>query len=183
MSAIARDGGEVGFSRLIGLRAARHPIPQSSKTDSESRGKFLLGRPEGTGSRKVEKPGWRIRPAVIWRDVCAFWTGAQTCQTTARLRHPRLFFMGSRGPKAHGDRLRIENSAPAEVPSGWLTPLALDDGGIIGYNRRVRLGKALRACRVRYARKSSSVFVCSSSLWFPPFVESRSRGVKLSRSG
>jgi hypothetical protein len=131
MSAIARDGGEVGFSRLIGLRAARYPIPQSSKTDSESRGKFLLGRPEGTGLR----------------------------------------------------RLRIENSAPAEVPSGWLTPLALDDGGIIGYNRRVRLGKALRACRVRYARKSSSVFVCSSSLWFPPFVESRSRGVKLSRSG
>jgi hypothetical protein len=40
---IARDDGEVGFSRLVGLRAALFPIPQSSKRDSESRGKFLLG--------------------------------------------------------------------------------------------------------------------------------------------
>jgi len=32
--------------------------------------------------------GWRIRPAVLWRDVCALSKGAQTCQTTARLRHP-----------------------------------------------------------------------------------------------
>jgi hypothetical protein len=47
--------------------------------------------------------GWRIRPAVCWRDVCALSKGAQTCQTTARLRHPS-FFMSFRGPKAHGDR-------------------------------------------------------------------------------
>jgi len=34
---------------------------------------------------------------------------------------------------------------------------------------------------VRYARKSSFGF--GSCLWFPPFVQSRSRGVKKSRSG
>jgi hypothetical protein len=63
-------------------------------------GKAALHHP--APNRRVEKPGWRIRPAVLWRDVCVFWTGAQTCQTTARLRHPRVFFMGFRGPKAHG---------------------------------------------------------------------------------
>jgi len=44
---VARDDGGVGFGRLIGLRAALFPIPQSSKRDSESRGKFLLGQREG----------------------------------------------------------------------------------------------------------------------------------------
>ena len=58
--------------------------------------------PVPSGHRRVEKPGWRIRPAVLWRDVCAFWTAVQTCPTTARLRHPRVFFMGFRGPKAMG---------------------------------------------------------------------------------
>ena len=45
------------------------------------------------------------------------------------------------------------------------------------YSRQVRLDKALRACRVRYARKSSFVFVRSSCLWFPP-----QSAVKKSRS-
>ncbi len=44
---IARDDGEVGFSRVVGLRAALFPIPHSSKRDSEAGGKFLLGRREG----------------------------------------------------------------------------------------------------------------------------------------
>jgi len=48
---IARDDGEVGFGRLVGLRAALFPIPQSSKRDSESCGKFLLGQREGAAKR------------------------------------------------------------------------------------------------------------------------------------
>ena len=39
-----------------------------------------------------------------------------------------------------------------------LASLVLDKWGIIGYNSAVRSDKALRACRVRYARKSSFVF-------------------------
>jgi len=46
-SGIARDDGEVGFGRLVGLRAALFPIPQSSKRDFEACGKFLLGQHEG----------------------------------------------------------------------------------------------------------------------------------------
>jgi hypothetical protein len=38
------------------------------------------------------------------------------------------------GPKAQEDALQAAESAPAEVPSEWLTLLALDSGGIIGYN-------------------------------------------------
>ena len=44
---IACDDGEVGFGGLVGLRAALFPIPQSSKRDFESCGKFLLGQREG----------------------------------------------------------------------------------------------------------------------------------------
>ncbi len=71
-------------------------------------------------------------------------------------------------------------SAPAEVPSERLTPLALDKTGIIGHHEVVGLAEALTTCRVRYARKPSFVFVCSSCLWFlPPIAveESKSRGV------
>jgi hypothetical protein len=65
------------------------------------------------------------------------------------------------------------------VPSGQLTLLVLDNSGIIGYNRAVRLDKALRACRVRYARKSSFAFVRSSCLWFlPPTEVKKSRSAK-----
>jgi len=48
---IARDDGEVGFSRLVGLRAALFPIAQSSKRDFEACGKFLLGQREGAAKR------------------------------------------------------------------------------------------------------------------------------------
>ena len=76
-------------------------------------------------------------------------------------------------------RLQATESAPAEVPSGWLTSLVLDKCGIIGYNSAVRSDKALRACRVRYARKSSFVFVRSSCLWFlPPSTVEKSRSAK-----
>ena len=54
------------------------------------------------------------------------------------------------------------------MPSEWLTRSVLDNSGIIGYNHPARSEKALRACRVRYARKSSFVFVRSSCLWFLP---------------
>jgi hypothetical protein len=62
------------------------------------------------------------------------------------------------------------------VPSGWLTYFVLDTWGIIGYNHPVRSDKALRACRVRYARKSSFGFARSSCLWFlPPSAVEKSR--------
>ncbi len=44
---IVRDDGDVGFSRLIRLRAALFPIPQSSERDVVARGKFLLSWREG----------------------------------------------------------------------------------------------------------------------------------------
>jgi len=50
---IARDDSEVGFGRLVGLRAALFPIPQSSKRDSESCGKFLLSQREGAAGSVV----------------------------------------------------------------------------------------------------------------------------------
>ena len=50
---IARDDGEVGFSRLVGLRAALFPIPQSPKRDSESCGKFPLSQREGAAGSVV----------------------------------------------------------------------------------------------------------------------------------
>jgi hypothetical protein len=52
-SGIAGDDGEVGFSRLVGLRAALFPIPQSPKRDSESCGKFLPGQREGAAGSVV----------------------------------------------------------------------------------------------------------------------------------
>jgi hypothetical protein len=60
-----------------------------------------------------------------------------------------------RGWVAH---LQATDPAATEVPSGWLTSLVLDKWGIIGHNYGVRSDKALRACRVRFARKSSFVF-------------------------
>jgi hypothetical protein len=44
---IARDDGEIGLSRLVGLRAALFPIPQSGKRDVVARRKFLLGKRQG----------------------------------------------------------------------------------------------------------------------------------------
>jgi len=44
-------------------------------------------------------------PRDSGQDARTTWRrGAQTCHTTARLRHPWLFFMGFRGPKAQGER-------------------------------------------------------------------------------
>jgi hypothetical protein len=154
----------------------RRALPCEVCSLAELPGGRRTSRVHGREPRRVEKPGWRIRPAVLWRDVCAFRTGAQTCQTTARLCHPRLFFMGFCGPKAHEDRLQATDPAPAEVPSGWLTLSVLDNNGIIAYNYPVRSDKALGACRVRYARKSSFVFVRTSCLWFlPPSAVEKSR--------
>jgi len=84
--------------------------------------------------------------------------------------------MGFCGPKAHEDRLQATDPAPAEVPSGWLTPSVLDNSSIVGYNYPVRSDRALGACRVRYARKSYFVFVRTSCLWFlPPSAVEKSR--------
>ena len=81
-------------------------------------------------------------------------------------------------------RLQATESAPAEVPSEWLTYLVLDKSGIIGYNWAVRSNKALRACRVRYARKSSFGFVRSSCLWFlPPSAVEKSRSQRVEELG
>jgi hypothetical protein len=44
---IAREDSEVGFSRLVGLRAALFSIPQSAKRDVVGRGEFLLGQRQG----------------------------------------------------------------------------------------------------------------------------------------
>jgi hypothetical protein len=44
---IARDDGQVGFSRLVGLRAALFPIAQGAKWDVVARGEFLLGERQG----------------------------------------------------------------------------------------------------------------------------------------
>jgi len=73
-SGIARDDGEVGFGRLVGLRSALFPIPQSSKRDSESSGKFLLGQREGAAKRfdtrnAAQFPGRRIgKRQVVGRE-------------------------------------------------------------------------------------------------------------------
>ena len=78
--------------------------------------------------------------------------------------------------EAHGEKRQqaaapqscAEEFAPAGVPSGWLTSLVPDKWSLIGYNSAARSDKALRACRVRYARTSSSVFVRNACLWFLP---------------
>jgi hypothetical protein len=49
-SGIARGNSKVGSGRLIGLRPALLPIPQSSRRNSESCGKFLLGQREGAAT-------------------------------------------------------------------------------------------------------------------------------------
>jgi len=41
----------------------------------------------------------------------------------------------------------------------------------------------VRPCRIGYAGKCSSVFICGPCLWFLPFLQSKSPGVKVSRSG
>ena len=80
---------------------------------------------------------------------------------------------------AGGRRVRATESAPAGVPSGWLTSLVLDKWSLIGYNSAVRSDKALRACRVRYARKSSFVSFRCSCLWFlPPSAVEKSRSAR-----
>jgi hypothetical protein len=45
------------------------------------------------------------------------------------------------------------------------------------------VGQGIRPCRIGYAGKCSSVFICGPCLWFLPFLQSRSPGVKASRSG
>ena len=44
---IARDDGEVGFGRLVRLRTALFPIPQSAERDVVAHGKLLLSQREG----------------------------------------------------------------------------------------------------------------------------------------
>jgi len=146
--------------------------------------------PKSHGNR-AEKPGWRIRPAVLWRDVCAFWTGAQTCQTTARLRQPRLFFMGFRGSKFHRDRptsdcpgrARVMSRVPHNHPSPtcryriaaivicgtWkhiVSPL------ICTLNASAKAGGALRNSRLSSCTADAGVFILrvqSRKLIGPPF--------------
>ncbi len=43
---IAGDDGEVGFGRLVGLRTALFPIPQSAQRDVVAQGKLLLRQRE-----------------------------------------------------------------------------------------------------------------------------------------
>ena len=62
-----------------------------------------------------------------------------------------------------------------------LTPSVLDTSGIVGYNRTVRSDKALRACRVRHARKSSFLVfaflpVVSASKYSREVEECKSKG-------
>ena len=45
------------------------------------------------------------------------------------------------------------------------------------------VGQGIRPCRIGYAGKFSSVFICGPCLWFLPFFQSRSPEVKVSRSG
>ena len=80
---IARDGGEVGFGRLIGLRAALFPIPQSSKRDPESCGKFLLDQREGVGWR-----GLQTEKSVISRRE-SFCRGAESSRSMEKSERPR----------------------------------------------------------------------------------------------
>ena len=48
---IAGDDGEVGFGRLVGLRTALFPIPQSAQRDVVAQGKLLASaRDRGGGS-------------------------------------------------------------------------------------------------------------------------------------
>ena len=49
---IARNDGEVGFGRLVRLRAALFPIPQSAKWDAVARGKFPLSQRKGVQGRQ-----------------------------------------------------------------------------------------------------------------------------------
>jgi hypothetical protein len=76
-------------------------------------------------------------------------------------------------------RLQATDSAPSEVSSEWLTQFVLDKWYIISYNCAVSSGKALRACRVHYARKSSFVSLRGSCLWFlPQSTVEKSRSAK-----
>jgi len=93
------------------------------------------------------------------------------------LEDERPWLVGFSGAPPDDGRLQATDPASAEVPSGWLTPSVLDNCGTIGYNWVVRSDKALRACRVRYARKSSFVF--GSCLWFLlPSAVRKSRSAK-----
>ncbi len=68
---IARNDREVSSSRLIRLRAALLPIPQSAKWDVVPRGKLLLRQREGAAEGfnagyATELPGARIRDGWVF---------------------------------------------------------------------------------------------------------------------
>jgi len=57
---IARDDGEIGFGRLVWLRASLFPIPQSAKRDVVARGKLLLGQREGAAESLDARNGAQL---------------------------------------------------------------------------------------------------------------------------
>ena len=69
---IARDDGEVGFGRLVGLRTALFPIPQSAQRDVVAQGKLLLGQREGAAEglntwRRAQLPCPRLGERRVFR--------------------------------------------------------------------------------------------------------------------
>jgi len=103
-SGTARDDGEVGFSRLVGLRAALFPIPQSSKRDSEACGKFLLGQSEGAGWRRL-----RTEKSAISRRESSC-RGAESSRSMEKSERPR-----SGEPNFSGALQGIARLQPTEV--------------------------------------------------------------------
>ena len=64
---IARDNGEVGSSRLVGLRATLFPIPQSAERDVVARGKLLLGQREGADKERQSGSSCCGNIGIDWR--------------------------------------------------------------------------------------------------------------------
>jgi hypothetical protein len=88
---VARDDGQVGFGRLVGLRAALLSIPQSSKRDPESCGKFLLGQRAGAGWRRL-----RTEESAVSRRESSC-RGAESSRSMEESERPR-----SGGPDFRG---------------------------------------------------------------------------------
>jgi len=83
---IARDDGEVGFSRLVRLRAALFPIPQSAKRDVVARGKLLLGQREGAAEGPNARNGTQLPCPRIgeWRVFMVAGGGGFDFRSTQR---------------------------------------------------------------------------------------------------
>ena len=79
---IARDDGEVSFGRLVRLRTALLPIPQSAQRDVVAQGKLLLRQREGAAEglnawHGAQLPGPRFGEGRVFRIADGAVSGRQ----------------------------------------------------------------------------------------------------------